>query len=124
MMNKFTALFILTVLGTSCGKIQNSSSFDNVLYGDFTNTGSANYVTAKNAIDSHCLQCHSAWKTYTEQSFIDAGLVVRGSPANSKLYYRNILATDVPGTHNMPTSGYPPIPQSDITAMSQWISAL
>lgn len=123
-MNKLVGLLILIALWASCGKIQNSSSFDNVLYGDFVDTGSTQYLTVKAAINSHCLQCHSTWRTFSEQDFITAGLVVRGSPQNSKLYYRNSLVTDAPGTHNMPTSGYPPISQSDLTTMSQWISAL
>lgn len=122
-MQKFFGVFFLIVL-SACGKIENSSSTDEILYGDFVDSGSPNFLTAKAAIKANCLQCHAVWKRYLEQDFIDAGLVVRGSPADSKLYYRNLLATEGPGPHNMPTSGYPPITSGDLSAMHAWISAL
>ena len=123
-MRKLVFTLFLISLSTGCGKIENSSSLDNILYGDFVDTGSPNFLTAKAAIRSNCLQCHAAWKRYTEQDFIDGGLVVKGSPADSKLYYRNLLATVGPGPHNMPASGYPPISPADLSAMSAWITAL
>lgn len=116
--------FILFLMVSSCGKIENSSSLDEILYGEFVDTGSPNFLTAKAAIKANCLQCHAVWKRYLEQDFIDAGLVTIGSPADSKLYYRNLLASEGPGPHNMPTSGYPPISPADLSAMHAWISAL
>ncbi len=121
---KKTFAFIFLIIFSSCGKIENSSSLDEILYGEFIDSGSPNFLTAKAAIKANCLQCHAAWKRYLEQDFIDAGLVVRGSPADSKLYYRNLLANEGPGPHNMPTSGYPPIATADLSAMHAWISAL
>jgi hypothetical protein len=121
---KIASVILLLLMASSCGKIENSSSTDNILYGEFTDTGSPDFLTAKAAIRANCLQCHAVWKNYLEQDFIDAGLVVRGDPANSKLYYRNLLATEGPGPHNMPASGYPPIAPADLSAMHNWISAL
>jgi hypothetical protein len=122
-MKKISAVLFLLVV-SSCGKIENSSSTDDILYGDFVDTGSPDFLTAKAAIRANCLQCHAVWKRYTEQDFIDNGLVVRGSAADSKLYYRNLLATDGAGPHNMPASGYPPISPGDLAAMKAWITAL
>lgn len=124
-MKRIVALTLLmsSVL-MSCGKIENSNSLDDVRFGNFTDSGSPNYLIAKAAINSNCLQCHGIWRQYNEQAFIDAGLVVRGSPDSSKLYYRNLQATTGPGPHNMPPSGNPPISTADLSAMQQWISAL
>jgi hypothetical protein len=122
-MKLVTALLLLATL-SSCGKIENSSSTDDIVYGDFVDTGSPNFLTAKAAIRANCLDCHAVWKRYTEQDFIDNNLVVRGDPANSKIYYRNLLASEGPGPHNMPASGYPPISPADLSAMKNWISAL
>ena len=123
-MKTFYKLAIFALLISSCGKIENSSSLDDVLYGDFTETGSADYLATKTSLNSYCIQCHAAWRTYSEQNFIDAGLVVPGDPASSKLYYRNANATSGAGPKNMPTSGYPPIPSSDLDVIANWISAL
>ncbi len=112
------------ILLTSCGKIENSSSLDDVLYGNFTDTGTPDFLTAKASINANCLQCHAAWRTYTSQNFIDANLVVRGDADSSKLYYRNVLAPAGPGPKNMPSSGYPPISAGDLAAMANWINAL
>ena len=108
----------------SCGKIENSNSLDEILYAPFVDVGSPDYLTAKAAINSNCLQCHGVWRRYTEQDFIDNGLVVRGNPADSKLYARNLFATSGSGPRNMPTSGYPPISLGDLLAMEAWINSL
>lgn len=123
-MKIFLQISIILLITTGCGKIENSSSLDDIIYGDFTDTGSPDFLATKAALNSYCLQCHAAWRTYTEQNFIDSGLVVRGDPANSKLYYRNTNATSGPGPKNMPTSGYPPISATDLTTMANWITAL
>ena len=117
-------LLLLSVVLPSCGKIENSNSLDDIKYTNFTETGSPNYLIAKAAINSACLQCHGIWKQYTEQTFIDTGLVVRGDPDASKLYYRNQQVSTGPGPKNMPPSGNPAISSADLAAMQQWISAL
>ena len=124
-MKKSVALILLlSSILMSCGKIENSSSLDDVRFSYFTDIGSPNYLIAKAAINSNCLQCHGTWRQYTEQNFIDAGLVVRGNPDASKLYYRNLQAPTGPGPKNMPNAGNPPISTADLSAMQQWISAL
>jgi hypothetical protein len=122
-MTKIAIVFLL-FLTLGCGKIENSSSLDDVLYGEFVDTGSPNFLTAKSAIKANCMQCHGAWRRYLEDDFINEGLVVRGRPSESKLYYRNLLATEGPGPQNMPTSGYAPISPADLAAMASWITAL
>jgi hypothetical protein len=123
-MKKFGIIFWFFVVFTACGKIENSNSLDEILYAPFVDTGSPNYLIAKAAINSNCLQCHGVWRRYTEQEFIDNGLVVRGSSTDSKLYARNLFATSGGGLRNMPTSGYAPISPADLTAMESWINAL
>lgn len=123
-MKKLGIIFGFLVVFTACGKIENSNSLDEILYAPFVDVGSPNYLIAKGAINSNCLQCHGVWKRYTEQDFIDNGLVVRGSAADSKIYARNLFATSGGGPRNMPTSGYPPISPADLTAMEAWINAL
>jgi len=123
-MKKIFWFALITLIFSSCGKIENSSSLDDVLYGNYVDTGTPDFLTAKAAINANCLQCHAAWKTYTSNDFVAANLVVRGDANNSKLYYRNVLATTGPGPHNMPNSGYPPISTADLGAMANWINAL
>ena len=125
MFRKLGVVFSLALLTFSCGKIENSNSTDDILYGEFVETDTnPNYLEAKAEIKAKCLQCHSAWKRYTSQRFVDEGLVIPGQPENSKLYARNILATKGSGPKNMPPSGYSPISPAGITAMDAWISSL
>ena len=118
------ATIILISVFSACGKIENSSSIDGSLYGNYTDSGSPNFLATKNAMKPSCFVCHGAWKSYTEQDFIASGLVTPGSAANSKLYFRNALATSGGGPKNMPQSGYPPISAGDLSIMEQWINAL
>lgn len=117
--------FIATVLVfSSCGKIENSSSVDDSLYGNYVDTGSPNFIATKQAMGTSCYVCHGAWKKYSEQDFINTGLIVPGSATLSKLYYRNTFAASGSGPKNMPQSGYPPISTGDLAIMEQWINAL
>lgn len=116
-------LFTLGIF-TACGKVENSNSIDRDLYGNYVDVGSPNFLATKNALKNSCFFCHGSWKSYTEQNFIDTGLVVRGNATQSKLYYRNIFANSSAGSKNMPQGGYPPISTGDLSIMEQWINAL
>lgn len=118
------AFAVLIFTFSSCGKVENSSSVDGSLYGNYTDSGSPNFIATKNAMKSSCFVCHGAWKAYSEADFISSGLVTPGSATNSKLYYRNTLAASGSGPKNMPQSGYPPISAGDLSIMEQWINAL
>ena len=118
------AILILISVFSSCGKVENSSSIDGSLYGNYTDTGSPDFIATKEAMKTSCFICHGAWRTYTEQDFITSGLVVAGSAASSKLYYRNTLSTSGSGPKNMPQSGYPVISAGDLTIMESWINSL
>ncbi len=109
---------------SSCGKVENSSSIDGSLYGNYTDTGSPNFLATKEMMKTSCYVCHGAWKTYSEQDFIATGLVTPGSASTSKLYFRNTFAASGSGPKNMPQSGYPPISTADLAIMEQWINAL
>jgi hypothetical protein len=124
-MKIFSLVFLAVALVfSSCGKIENSSSIDGSLYGNYTDTGSPNFLATKQAMSGSCYVCHGAWKTYSEQDFITSGLIVPGSASTSKLYFRNSLASSGSGPKNMPLSGYPPISTGDLAIMEQWINAL
>ena len=126
MMIKVSPLLFIGLLVTlfSCGKVENSNSVDEDLYGIYVDVGSPNFLAVKAALKPSCLKCHGSWKRYTEQDFVDSGLVVRGNAAESRLYYRNIFATKGLGPKTMPQAGYPPISPGDISVMEQWINAL
>ncbi|UOF01609.1 c-type cytochrome [Bdellovibrio reynosensis] len=85
------------------------------------------FVAAKAIIDAKCLSCHSSssngdFRNLTESKAMQNGLVVAGSPATSKLYYRLSGATVGPGPRNMPTSGS--VSASEAQAISDWISSI
>ncbi|NJL24554.1 MAG: hypothetical protein HC902_04885 [Calothrix sp. SM1_5_4] len=109
------AIMLLSV--SSCMQTENTSSLDADLYSDVG--GSAEFVAARNVISQSCANCHN-YHTQTEAELVAAGLVVRGSPETSKLYYRLAGSSGASGPKNMPTGSS--LPQSSLDAISTWIA--
>lgn len=124
-MKRVLSIFIISILGFSCGKIENSNSLDDILYGNITDTGSAQFINMKAVLNgNHCYDCHGSWKAFSEQEFVANGLAVKASLAGSKIYYRLKGATAGPGPADMPKSGLPaPVP-ADMATMEAWINSI
>ena len=73
-------------------------------------------------MQSKCLTCHSTWAKYTPQDYVKKGLVFKGSPANSTLYYR-IRGNDVGVAGDMPV-GQSNLTYSEIKEVKAWIESL
>jgi len=124
-MFKFSlALFLITLTGFSCGKVNNSSSLDRVYYSASRPTGSSLFLSVNSMLGTKCSGCHPAWISFSESDFISGGLVVAKSPDASKLYYRNQSATTGPGPRTMPNSGFPALTSDEIQTMTDWINSL
>lgn len=118
-------VFLLALGLVSCGPVENSSSLDKVLYGSsFDLSGSTPQFAAVRTSLAKCQACHGSWLSLKESDFKTLGLVVGGSPENSKLYYRNQGATSGPGPKNMPNGGYPAFSVSELQNLVTWINGL
>ena len=119
-------LFFFVLAGLfSCAPVENSSTLDKVLYGSsFDLSGSAPQFAGVRASLTKCQNCHGSWLSLKEADFIILGLVTKGSPAGSKLYYRNQGTTMGPGPKNMPGGGYPSFSVAELENLINWINAL
>jgi mono/diheme cytochrome c family protein len=115
-----TTLSLLAPLG--CGKVYNSSTYDAKTYGSAD--GSAQFLAAQAIIKSNCASCHTrpshqAWAGYSENDYINQGLIKAGNLSGSTLYTK-ILGnrTSTPG--NMPDGGTP-LTSDQLTAIENWI---
>lgn len=106
----------------ACGKIDNSSSGDKTMYGEGGQTGSLAFVGAVSVLGSYCYRCHSDWSSYTESEFMSSGLVARGNPNGSALFYR-IRGNDSGTTGDMPPSGSSPSAE-ELKKIKTWIEGI
>lgn len=91
--------------------------------------GEARFRAAKAVLSASCIQCHSTaggqmnFDLMAEQDFVNAGLIVPASIADSKIIYRlrNYPVTTVPA-RTMPPSG--PLSNADYLVLTNWISAM
>jgi hypothetical protein len=89
---------------------------------------SAAFIAAKAVIDGKCLSCHASGSSYgafanlTEASAVSRGLVVKGNPNSSILYYRLIGSAGSGGTKNMPQGGS--ISAAEVQAVADWITGI
>ncbi len=63
------------------------------------------FSRAKVVMQNACFRCHSDWSNFTEQQFIDQGLVKAGDPVNSLLIKRSMYSGS--GMTPMPSTGSP-----------------
>lgn len=83
------------------------------------------FILAKSALESKCASCHyhALWKGKGANYYFSMGLVVKGSPENSSLYYR-MSASSAPaltGSKNMPLSPGPAVTSAEVDAIRDWI---
>lgn len=109
----------------SCGQDFNSHSLDRPLTDselDATSCESeagARFCRAWAIYEKSCFACHRSWSHYkTEKMWINAGLIVAGDPASSKVIYRLVNA----GSNMPPGSGA--LPQEDYQALLDWVKLI
>lgn len=94
--------------------------------GSGTTLPSAQFLAAKAVIDAKCLNCHGSGSTYgafanlTESAAVSRGIVVKGNPNSSILYYRLIGSAGSAGAKNMPQGGS--ISAAEVQAVADWIA--
>ena len=118
-----TLMYLLAPV--ACGKVYNSSSYDASIYGSVT--GTAEFLAAKDVINSHCATCHThishqAWAGMSEQEFIQKGLVQGGSLTGSMLYTK-ILGNKTSTAGNMPDGGTP-LTSDELSKIETWILSI
>lgn len=116
--------FVLLLLN-ACGKVENSSSQDAVLYTDTTVEGGEAFQKIRTVLATKCFTCHShtSWKAYSEAQFFSNNLASSGSLSGSMIYYRLIGAKSGAGPKDMPESGAA-FTSDEITLMENWILGL
>lgn len=84
------------------------------------------YLSAvKSIMDSKCVKCHKVGGTspdlsaLKESTAISMGLIVKGNPESSPLYYR-LKGSLGPGTKNMPLDGS--LSTEELNAVANWIN--
>lgn len=97
-------------------------TLDSRLASSSSTTVDPNFTAARTVLRNYCTSCHGAWYSASATTLINAGLVVRGDPENSKLYYRVQGSSGASGPKNMPDSGG--IPAADVEKIKTWISGL
>jgi mono/diheme cytochrome c family protein len=96
--------------------------------GSGTTLPSAAFIAAKAVFDGKCLSCHASGSSYgafanlTEASAVSRGLVIKGNPNSSILYYRLIGSAGAGGAKNMPQGGS--ISAAEVQAVADWISSI
>lgn len=99
--------------------------FDPVLAGGGgTTVDNTRFLAAKAILDSKCLSCHNGAQSpnlsnLTETSAVNQGMVVKGSPTTSMLYYR-LIGSSGGGVKNMPQGGS--ISASEVQTIADWIT--
>jgi len=89
------------------------------MYGSSVDPNS-NFGKFLTVVSSKCLTCHAAWGSLaTESDWIAQGLVVRGSLAGSKIYYRLLGANLGVGVENMPTNSA--LTSTELEDVRTWI---
>jgi len=83
------------------------------------------FISVKNLLDSKCVKCHKAGGTspdlseLKESNAISSGLVIKGNPESSPLYYR-LRGSTGPGTKNMPLDNS--LSSEELRAVADWIN--
>ena len=110
-------LFIFLIVLTGCVQTENSSSQDAGLYGG-GDTQHVVFSEARELLYVNCNSCH-AYGSYSEQDFIDQGLVIAADPDNSELYYRMRGSQGALGPKDMPVTGQ--LTQAELQKIRDWI---
>lgn len=118
---RFIFFIILIFSLLSCGRVYNSSTLDEQLYGSEVN-GSENFQLAQAVILSKCVSCHGAWADYSEEDYISSGLIEVGLSQDSELYVR-IRGNDSSTSGDMPTNGNT-LTSDEIVKIKTWINEL
>ena len=105
--------------------VLNSNSGDETKY-RVTYDGGSKFQKIMPIIVTKCASCHehSAWQDYSEDDFIDEGLVVNSNSAASPLYYRLSNALVGAGPRNMPQGGESALTDDEISKLEDWINGL
>lgn len=111
------AFVILPLILGSCVQTENSNSQDKDTYSDIG--GNPDFVASRAIFAQSCANCH-LYHTMSEDQMVADGVLVKGDPASSKIYYRLTGSTSGPGTKNMPTGGA--LPVSDLNQIETWIT--
>ena len=104
----------------ACLQTENSSSED---AGTYTPGETEEFKAAKVVFQQYCTSCHQhSYQSFSEQDFVDQGLVVPGDSDNSELYFRLIGSSSPRGPKDMPQDG--PLYQNDMAIIKTWIDNL
>ncbi|MGZ6478499.1 MAG: hypothetical protein ACXWQE_04300 [Bdellovibrionales bacterium] len=93
----------------------NSSALDANTYG----AGGSGAI--KKIFTARCTPCHG-YQSMDNDALVAAGVVVKGSPSTSKIYYRLTGATSGPGPQNMPQTGS--ISAAEVAQIEAWITGM
>lgn len=80
------------------------------------------FTAVKSILASNCVSCHSAWNGASASYFVGQGLVSKGSPETSPLFYRLRGSSGAQGPKTMPVSG--PLSDADREAIKTWIQLM
>lgn len=116
---RYFIILIFTFFG--CGRVYNSSTLDEQLYGSEV-SGSQNFQLAQAVILSKCVSCHGAWGSYTEEDYISNGLIEVGLSQDSVLYVR-IRGNDSSTSGDMPTNGNT-LTSDEVVKIKTWINEI
>jgi uncharacterized membrane protein len=118
-------ILVISMAFMGCAReVVNSTSNDELIASLANLPGNAKFKAAIPAIHTKCASCHThaAWYGYGEQDYANNGLVVNGSLAGSKLYYRLSNATQGPGPKNMPQGGAAALTNEELDKLIDWIT--
>lgn len=113
-------IFVVLILLSSCGKVITSSSSDQSIYSSAA--GTANFLAAKAVVAASCLNCHSAWGSYSEQDYVNNFLVTQGNPSAS-LLYTSLRGNDTGVAGTMPI-GAANLTNEDMRKIRDWITQM
>lgn len=109
--------FILLLLPLSGCQTENSSASDAQLY---SGGGTPAFNEARSIMAANCTGCHT-YHTMTEEQLVTAGVLVKGDPDNSQIYYRLTGSSGSQGPKTMPPTGS--LSVSQVASIRDWISA-
>lgn len=81
------------------------------------------FPQVRSVIQTSCSSCHSSWGSASSSFFVSSGLVVKGNPEASPLYYRLSGTTGGAGPKNMPQSA-PALNSASQDLIKDWIQTL